>query len=236
MSAALLEIKSLEAGYGLAPVLQNIELSVGTGEAIALLGANGAGKTTLMRSIMGLGPRVSGSITLDGVSIEHVRTEDRVRRGLGYAPEGRRVFPGLTVVENMEVASSESASLRRRRIARMFDIFPQLVPKRDTLAWQLSGGQQQMLAIARALMTKPRLLLLDEPSLGLSPLLATQVISNIRDIVQDGTSVLLAEQNVGKALGVCDRAYVLRLGEIVQSGTSQSLRESAAVRDAFLGA
>ncbi len=236
MSAALLEIKSLEAGYGLAPVLQNIEMSVGTGEAIALLGANGAGKTTLMRSIMGLGPRVSGSIMLDGVSIERVRTEDRVRRGLGYAPEGRRVFPGLTVVENMEVASSESASLRRRRIARMFDIFPQLVPKRDTLAWQLSGGQQQMLAIARALMTKPRLLLLDEPSLGLSPLLATQVISNIRDIVQDGTSVLLAEQNVGKALGVCDRAYVLRLGEIVQSGTSQSLRESAAVRDAFLGA
>ncbi len=236
MSAALLEIKSLEAGYGLAPVLQNIEMSVGTGEAIALLGANGAGKTTLMRSIMGLGPRVSGSITLDGVSIERVRTEDRVRRGLGYAPEGRRVFPGLTVVENMEVASSESASLRRTRIARMFDIFPQLVPKRDTLAWQLSGGQQQMLAIARALMTKPRLLLLDEPSLGLSPLLATQVISNIRDIVQDGTSVLLAEQNVGKALGVCDRAYVLRLGEIVQSGTSQALRESAAVRDAFLGA
>lgn len=236
MSAALLEIRSLEAGYGLAPVLQNIEMSVGTGEAIALLGANGAGKTTLMRSIMGLGPRVSGSITLDGVSIERVRTEDRVRRGLGYAPEGRRVFPGLTVVENMEVASSESASLRRTRIARMFDIFPQLVPKRDTLAWQLSGGQQQMLAIARALMTKPRLLLLDEPSLGLSPLLATQVISNIRDIVQDGTSVLLAEQNVGKALGVCDRAYVLRLGEIVQSGTSQSLRESAAVRDAFLGA
>lgn len=236
MSAALLEIKSLEAGYGLAPVLQNIEMSVGTGEAIALLGANGAGKTTLMRSIMGLGPRVSGSIMLDGVSIERVRTEDRVRRGLGYAPEGRRVFPGLTVVENMEVASSESASLRRTRIARMFDIFPQLVPKRDTLAWQLSGGQQQMLAIARALMTKPRLLLLDEPSLGLSPLLATQVISNIRDIVQDGTSVLLAEQNVGKALGVCDRAYVLRLGEIVQSGTSQALRESAAVRDAFLGA
>lgn len=236
MNAALLDIKSLEAGYGLAPVLQNIELSVRTGEAIALLGANGAGKTTLMRSIMGLGPRVSGSIMLDGVSIERVRTEDRVRRGLGYAPEGRRVFPGLTVAENMEVASSESASQRRARIDRMFDIFPQLVAKRDTLAWQLSGGQQQMLAIARALMTKPRLLLLDEPSLGLSPLLATQVISNIRDIVQDGTSVLLAEQNVGKALGVCDRAYVLRLGEIVQSGTSQSLRESTAVRDAFLGA
>ncbi len=236
MSAALLEIKSLEAGYGLAPVLQNIEMSVGTGEAIALLGANGAGKTTLMRSIMGLGPRVSGSIMLDGVSIERVRTEDRVRRGLGYAPEGRRVFPGLTVAENMEVASSESATPRRARIDRMFDIFPQLVSKRDTLAWQLSGGQQQMLAIARALMTKPRLLLLDEPSLGLSPLLATQVISNIRDIVQDGTSVLLAEQNVGKALSVCDRAYVLRLGEIVQSGTSQSLRESSAVRDAFLGA
>lgn len=236
MSEALLEIKSLEAGYGHAPVLQNIELSVGGGEAIALLGANGAGKSTLMRSIMGLGPRVSGSIRFDGESIERLKTEDRVRRGLGYAPEGRRVFPGLSVLENIEVASRESGAMRRKRAARMFDIFPQLVPKRDTLAWQLSGGQQQMLAIARALMTVPRLLLLDEPSLGLSPLLATQVISNIQNIVNDGTSVLLAEQNVGKALRVCDRAYVLRLGEIVQSGTSQSLRESSAMRDAFLGA
>lgn len=236
MSQMLLEIESLEAGYGRAPVLQNIDLSVRMGEAIALLGANGAGKTTLMRSIMGLGPRVSGAIRLEGQAIERLKTEERVHRGLGYAPEGRRVFPGLTVIENMEVASSESAAMRRKRVARMFDIFPQLVPKRDTLAWQLSGGQQQMLAIARALMTAPRLLLLDEPSLGLSPLLATQVISNIRNIVQDGTSVLLAEQNVGKALEVCDRAYVLRLGEIVQSGTAQSLRESTAVRDAFLGA
>ena len=236
MSQALLEITSLEAGYGHAPVLQNIELSVRSGEAIALLGANGAGKSTLMRSIMGLGPRVSGSIRLDGQSIERLSTEERVRRGLGYAPEGRRVFPGLSVVENMEVASREPAAMRRKRVARMFDIFPQLVPKRDTLAWQLSGGQQQMLAIGRALMTAPRLLLLDEPSLGLSPLLATQVISNIRNIVEDGTSVLLAEQNVGKALCVCDRAYVLRLGEVVQSGTSQSLRESTAMRDAFLGA
>lgn len=236
MSQALLEITSLEAGYGHAPVLQNIELTVRSGEAIALLGANGAGKSTLMRSIMGLGPRVSGSIRLDGQSIERLSTEERVRRGLGYAPEGRRVFPGLSVVENMEVASREPAAMRRKRVARMFDIFPQLVPKRDTLAWQLSGGQQQMLAIGRALMTAPRLLLLDEPSLGLSPLLATQVISNIRNIVEDGTSVLLAEQNVGKALCVCDRAYVLRLGEVVQSGTSQSLRESTAMRDAFLGA
>jgi branched-chain amino acid transport system ATP-binding protein len=236
MSQALLEITSLEAGYGHAPVLQNIELTVRSGEAIALLGANGAGKSTLMRSIMGLGPRVSGSIRLECQSIERLSTEERVRRGLGYAPEGRRVFPGLSVVENMEVASREPAAMRRKRVARMFDIFPQLVPKRDTLAWQLSGGQQQMLAIGRALMTAPRLLLLDEPSLGLSPLLATQVISNIRNIVEDGTSVLLAEQNVGKALGVCDRAYVLRLGEVVQSGTSQSLRESTAMRDAFLGA
>jgi len=236
MIQALLEIKSLEAGYGLAPVLQNIELSVKTGEAIALLGANGAGKTTVMRSIMGLGPRVSGSIRLDGQSIETLKTEERVRRGLGYAPEGRRVFPGLTVVENMEVANIEPVAMRRKRIERMFDIFPQLIPKRNTLAWQLSGGQQQMLAIARALMTVPRLLLLDEPSLGLSPILATQVISNIRNIVKDGTSVLIAEQNVGKALEVCDRAYVLRLGEIVQSGTSQSIRDNAAVRNAFLGA
>ncbi|PSM15826.1 ABC transporter ATP-binding protein [Nitratireductor sp. StC3] len=236
MSQPLLEIDSLEAGYGLAPVLHNVMLSVGVGEAIALLGANGAGKTTLMRSIMGLGPRVSGSILLDGQPIDHLKSEARVRRGLGYAPEGRRVFPGLTVVENIEVASNESKAMRKIRTARMFDLFPQLVPKRDTPAWQLSGGQQQMLAIARALMTAPRLLLLDEPSLGLSPLLASQVISNIRNIVAEGTSVLLAEQNVAKALEVCDRAYILRLGEMVVSGTSKSLRESSAVRDAFLGA
>jgi branched-chain amino acid transport system ATP-binding protein len=236
MSKMLLELKSLEAGYGHAPVLLNIDLFIEAREAVARVGANGAGKSTLMRSVMGLGPRVSGTILLDGKPIEHLKTEERVRQGLGYSPEGRRVFPGLTVVENMEVASRESSALRRQRVERMFSMFPQLIPKRNAFAWQLSGGQQQMLAIARALMTRPRLLLLDEPSLGLSPLLATQVINNIRDIVSEGTSVLLAEQNVGKALEVCDRAYVLRLGEIVQSGSSQALRESDAVRDAFLGA
>jgi branched-chain amino acid transport system ATP-binding protein len=236
MSTKLLELKLVQADYGHAPVLLNIDLFIGAAEAVALVGANGAGKSTLMRSIMGLGPRVSGAILFDGKSIENLGTEERVRHGIGYSPEGRRVFPGLTVIENMEVASRESSALRQKRIERMFNMFPQLVPKRDAFAWQLSGGQQQMLAIARALMTRPRLLLLDEPSLGLSPLLATQVINNIRDIVSEGTSVLLAEQNVGKALEVSDRAYVLRLGEIVQRGTSESLRESDAVKEAFLGA
>jgi branched-chain amino acid transport system ATP-binding protein len=171
-----------------------------------------------------------------GHDLAGLRTARRVRLGLGYAPEGRRVFPGLSVRENLEVAVFAGKKERERRLARAFELFPQLAVRQDALGWQLSGGQQQMLAISRALMGEPRLLLLDEPSLGLSPKLVDEVLGGIRGIVKDGTSVLLAEQNVAKALTCCDRAYVLEVGKIVLSGAAAALRDTDAVRKAFLGA
>jgi branched-chain amino acid transport system ATP-binding protein len=231
----LLSLRGLSAGYGLVPVLHDIELTVGAGEAVALIGANGAGKTTLIRSIMGL-VRATGEIALSGQSIASTSPEGRARLGIGYSPEGRRIFAGLTVRENLEVAARGPAALRRQRIDHAFSIFPQLAEKEKALGWQLSGGQQQMLAVARALMPSPRLLLLDEPSLGLSPLLVGEVISRVREIVREGTSVLLAEQNVAKALDVSNRAYVIKLGRIVASGPSSDMRSSPGVQQAFLGA
>ncbi len=236
MTTLLLEIAALDAGYGSSVVLHGVNLVVKPREAVALVGANGAGKTTLMRAIMGLVPKCSGSLVFAGRSMTALKPEQRARSGIGYSPEGRRVFPGLTVQENLEVAAAGSSPARRASVARAFEMFPQLAEKREARGWQLSGGQQQMLAIARALMSSPRLLLLDEPSLGLSPLLATEVITRVRDIVDEGTSVLLAEQNVGKALEVCDRTYVMKLGRIVNAGPSATVRESTDVRQAFLGA
>jgi branched-chain amino acid transport system ATP-binding protein len=158
-----------------------------------------------------------------------------VRLGLGYAPEGRRVFPGLTVRENLEVAVFGGKAERARRLERVFDLFPQLGERRNQLGWQLSGGQQQMLAIGRALMGQPRLLLLDEPSLGLSPKLADEVLAGVQSIVKDGTAVLLAEQNVARALQCCDRAYVLEIGRVTAAGEASALRDSDEIRKAYLG-
>jgi branched-chain amino acid transport system ATP-binding protein len=161
--------------------------------------------------------------------------EQRYALGLGYAPEGRRVFPGLTVRENLEVAAAAGRAGRDRLVAEVFAMFPQLAERRDQRGWQLSGGQQQMLAIGRALMGPPRLLLLDEPSLGLAPKLVDEVLGRIPSIVARGTSVLLAEQNVAKALAYCDRAYVLEVGRVVLSGSAAELRDAEAVRRAYLG-
>lgn len=231
----LLEIDKLCVWYGPVSALKDATLSVRSGEAVALVGANGAGKSTLFKSIVGFLRPKSGSLRLLGRDVVGLRTERRIRLGLGYAPEGRRVFPGLTVRENLEVAVFAGKAERERRVARAFELFPQLAARQDALGWQLSGGQQQMVAIGRALMGQPRLLLLDEPSLGLSPKLADEVLAGIRGIVKDGTSVLLAEQNVSKALACCDRAYVLEVGKIVLSGTASTLRDTDEVRRAFLG-
>ena len=234
--SGLLDIEGLSVAYGPVSALQNVTLTVSAGEAVALVGANGAGKSTLFKSIVGfLRPR-SGRLLFRGRDMSGVRPERRARLGLGYAPEGRRVFPGLTVRENLEVAVFGGKAERERRLDRAFALFPQLAQRQSQLGWQLSGGQQQMLAIGRALMGEPRLLLLDEPSLGLSPKLADEVLAAIKTIVSHGTAVLLAEQNVRKALACCDRAYVLEIGKVALSGASSTLRNAEEIRRAFLGA
>jgi branched-chain amino acid transport system ATP-binding protein len=226
----LLKIDGLTARYGQITALENVSLEVHAGEAVALLGANGAGKSTLLKTVMGFVAPAAGVVELDGRSLAGVSVAGRSRLGLGYSPEGRRVFPGMTVRENLEVAS------RGASIEELFDIFPALKEKEHALGWQLSGGQQQMLAIGRALMTRPRLLLLDEPSLGLSPILTREVLERVRTIVARGTAVLLAEQNVAKALDVAQRAYVLQVGRIVEAGSTKDLRDNPHIKEAFLGA
>lgn len=231
----LLEVDNLYVAYGQVSALHGVTLLVNAGEAVALVGANGAGKSTLFKSIVGfLRPR-SGRLRLLGRDMTGVSPERRARLGLGYAPEGRRVFPGLTVRENLEVAVFASQAERGQRLDEAFALFPQLAERQGQLGWQLSGGQQQMLAIGRALMGKPQLLLLDEPSLGLSPKLADEVLAAVKAIVTRGTAVLLAEQNVRKALACCDRAYVLEIGKVVLSGATPALRDTEEIRKAFLG-
>jgi branched-chain amino acid transport system ATP-binding protein len=231
----LLTVSGLNVYYGRAQALVNVSIEAGAGEAVALVGANGAGKSTLFRTIIGLLKPSSGSIAFCSRPIGRLSPERRVRLGLGYAPEGRRIFPGLSVRENLEAAARDGAQERERLIESAFELFPVLGERQLTPGWQLSGGQQQMLAIARALMGKPKLLLLDEPSLGLSPKLADEVFRRLREILHRGTSVLLAEQNVSRSLAYCDRAYVLETGKIAISGRSGALRSSEAVKKAYLG-
>ena len=233
---ALLQVTSLTARYGEITALEGATIEVRAGEAVALVGANGAGKTTLMKSVMGFVAPAAGAIDYDGRPLAGVAVSARARLGLGYSPEGRRVFPGMTVRENLEVASRAGRAATRARLDEVYAMFPALVQKAAALGWQLSGGQQQMLAIGRALMTAPRLLLLDEPSLGLSPILTAEVLGRVRAIVARGTAVLLAEQNVAMALAVADRAYVLQVGRVVDSGPAAELRQNPRIRDAFLGA
>ena len=233
--SALLEIRGLSARYGPIEALRDVSLEVRAGEIVAVIGANGAGKTTLLKSIMGLAPSAVGEIALGGIPLAARRPDARARLGIGYCPEGRRIFPGLTVRENLDVASPRGGAESLARLNDILALFPALAERRDALAWQLSGGQQQMLAVGRALMTEPRLLLLDEPSLGLSPLLIDRVLDRLRDVVSHGAAVLLAEQNVAKALAIADRAYVLQLGAVALAGAAAHLAASEAVKAAMLG-
>ncbi|MBI3513453.1 MAG: ABC transporter ATP-binding protein [Proteobacteria bacterium] len=233
---ARLRLDALSVCYGAITALDGVSLEVGAGEAVALLGANGAGKSTLLNAVIGLVPSAAGVVSLDGVALTGRAVHRRAALGLGYCPEGRRVFPGMTVYDNLAVASPRAKRAREEAIARQFALFPALADKAYDRAWQLSGGQQQMLAIARALMTEPRVLLLDEPSLGLAPLLAQEMLAHVRAIAASGTAVLLAEQNVATALAVTQRAYVLQVGRVVESGPSAALRTSPAIQAAFLGA
>ncbi|WP_286192060.1 ABC transporter ATP-binding protein [Roseomonas genomospecies 6] len=234
MGEYLLRIEELSAGYGGAVAVDRLSLSVAAGEAVALLGANGAGKSTLLKAILGLVPATGGRVWLEGEEIGALAPERRVRRGLGYVPEGRRVFPGMSVRDNLEVASRLGRADRTHDLERVFALFPALEGKAEERAWRLSGGQQQMLAVGRALMGRPRVLLLDEPSLGLSPKLAGEVFAAVRAIAAAGTAVLVAEQSAARALSATGRVVLLRLGRTVHDGPVEALPADA-LRDAFLG-
>jgi len=234
LSKPLLDIVDLAASYGQIQALRGVSLCVGEGEAVALVGANGAGKSTLMRCVMGMLRGESGAVRFAGKDITGQPVSNRADIGIGYSPEGRRVFPGLTVHENLLVASRDRDG-GRARAENIYAFFPALREKSQAMGWALSGGQQQMLAIGRALMLRPRLLLLDEPSLGLSPLLMTEVLNRVKDITASGTAVLLAEQNVHKALSVSHRAYVIQLGRMIRTSASSELLVAGELSSAFLG-
>ncbi|WP_410810857.1 ABC transporter ATP-binding protein [Micromonospora sp. 067-2] len=233
----LLEIDSLKLLYGRIEALHGISLHVDEGEIVALIGANGAGKTTTMKAISGLHAISAGSIRFAGTDISRLRADLRVIRGIGQSPEGRGVFPGMTVLENLEMG----AYTRRDRaditndLAMVFDLFPRLAERRKQAGGTLSGGEQQMLAVGRALMTRPKLLLLDEPSMGLAPKLIQQIFEIITRINEQGTTILLVEQNAQQALSRAHRGYVLETGRIVKEGTGQELLHDPAVKEAYLG-
>jgi branched-chain amino acid transport system ATP-binding protein len=235
----LLELDNVVAAYGKVQALRGISLAVEEQEIVALLGANGAGKSTTLRAISGLVAPQSGRLRFDGRDVTGLKPEKIVRLGIAHVPEGRRVFPGLTVKENVLLGASNRGRLPRAELdsdlERMFGIFPVLREFADTLGWRLSGGQQQMVAIARGLMARPRLLLLDEPSLGLAPLIVRQVFKVIGDIRSHGTTVLLVEQNAHMALSIADRGYVLETGNLVTQGKPQELLDNEDIRAAYLG-
>ncbi len=235
----LLELEGLQARYGAADVLKGLSLRVDEGEIVALLGANGAGKSTTLRAISGLVPHVSGKLDFAGQSLIGRKPEAIVRLGIAHVPEGRRVFPGLTVRENILLGGSNRKGVGRRVLEReaddMFGFFPDLKRLEHALGWTLSGGQLQMVAVARGMMARPKLLLLDEPSLGLAPLIVQQVFRIVADIRERGTTVLLVEQNAHMALSVADRGYVLETGNLLVSGRPDELWGNQDVRAAYLG-
>jgi len=235
----LLELKNVASYYGSVQALKSVSLRVEQGEVVTLLGANGAGKSTTLRTISGLLRPASGEIWFDGQPIHGMATEKIVRLGLSHVPEGRRIFPGLTVRENIMLGTSNRGRLPRKQmdeeVAEMFDIFPVIKPFEHALGWTLSGGQQQMLAVARGLMAKPKLLLLDEPSLGLAPVIVQQLFATIRVIHARGTTILLVEQNANMALSVANRGYVLETGEMKVEGSPKELLGNEQVRAAYLG-
>ncbi|MEU7612193.1 MULTISPECIES: ABC transporter ATP-binding protein [unclassified Micromonospora] len=233
----LLEIDNLKLLYGRIEALHGISLHVDQGEIVALIGANGAGKTTTMKAISGLHAISGGSIKFEGNDVSRLRADLRVIRGIGQSPEGRGVFPGMTVLENLEMGAytrRDKAEITKD-LSMVFDLFPRLHERRKQAGGTLSGGEQQMLAVGRALMTRPKLLLLDEPSMGLAPKLIQQIFEIITRINEQGTTILLVEQNAQQALSRAHRGYVLETGRIVKEGTGEQLLHDPAVKEAYLG-
>jgi branched-chain amino acid transport system ATP-binding protein len=236
MPDPLLSVTGLHAGYGATEVLRGIDLAVGPGEIVAVLGANGAGKSTLNRVISGVMRAARGDIRFEDAAIARARPADIVARGLIHVPEGRRIFPNMTVRENLDVGAYRRGSARRAQNRdRVLAIFPRLAERAAQYAGTLSGGEQQMLAIGRGLMAEPRLLILDEPSLGLSPLLVEELFALIRNIHTEGIALLLVEQNVVQSLDVAQRAYILENGAFVLQGEAADIRQHPDLKRAYLG-
>jgi branched-chain amino acid transport system ATP-binding protein len=234
----LLEIEDLVVEYGRIRALHGINITVDQGEVVTLIGANGAGKTTTMRAVSGLRPAARGRIMFDGQDITHLRADLRVVRGISQAPEGRGIFPGMSVGDNLDMgtyAKKFSVAEKKEGLDRVFQLFPRLLERRGQAAGTLSGGEQQMLTIGRALMSRPKVLLLDEPSMGLAPMLIQQIFSIITEINQQGMTVLLVEQNAAQALKVAHRAYILETGSISKQGKASDLLGDPAIKEAYLG-
>lgn len=233
----MLEIKKLNVYYGVIHALKDVSLTVNKGEIVTLIGANGAGKTTTLRTLSGLNKATSGEILLEGKSIINLPASNRVELGISQVPEGRRIFPGMSVLENLELGAflRNDKSQIKKDIEHMYELFPILGKRKKQMAGTLSGGEQQMLAMARALMSKPNILLLDEPSMGLAPLLVREIFEIIQSINKDGTTILLVEQNAKMALSIAHRAYVLETGKIAMSGTGEELAKSDEIQKSYLG-
>jgi branched-chain amino acid transport system ATP-binding protein len=234
----LLEVDNITLLYGRIQALHGVSLTVGQGEVVALIGANGAGKTTIMRAISGIRPVASGKIVFNGEDITKLRADLRVIRGISQSPEGRGVFPGMTVQENLDMGAYTRRDHKEiaSDLERVYGLFPRLQERRKQAGGTMSGGEQQMLAVGRALMSRPKLLLLDEPSMGLAPLLIQQIFEIITEIAKQGTTILVVEQNAQQALSRADRAYVMETGRIVKEGNGPALLDDPAVREAYLGA
>jgi branched-chain amino acid transport system ATP-binding protein len=232
----VLSVKQLRSGYGRIEALHGVSLDVEAGEIVTLVGANGAGKSTLLRVISGVQPILSGRIYFDGRAIEHTPPHERVALGIAQVPEGRQLFAPLSVEDNLKLGAWTRRAIEPSTgLDRVYDLFPMLAELRHTLAGALSGGQQQVLAIGRALTANPRLLLLDEPSMGLAPILVDQILNVILDLKREGLTVLLVEQNVMAALGIADRGYVLETGTISASGVAADIKNDRRIQQAYLG-
>ncbi len=234
---ALLEVKDLEVNYGLIKAIKGVSFEVEEGEIVALIGANGAGKTTIMHAVNCIIPKSAGTVTFAGEDITSIQAHKLVAKGMAQVPEGRRIFQELTVFENLQLGyftKSDKAAFNAK-LEEMYSYFPILKERAAQIAGTLSGGEQQMLAMSRALMSSPKLLLLDEPSMGLSPLYVNTIFDMIKKVNSLGTTVLLVEQNAKKALSIANRAYVLEIGKMTKSGTGEELLSDEAVRKAYLG-
>jgi len=235
MPDALLEVDDIEVRYGAIKALKGVSFTVNEGEVVALLGANGAGKTTTQRTVSGMLRPSQGQVRFDGQRIDGIPAHALIRLGICHVPEGRRVFPRMTVAENLDMGAFRFKKPDEQVLAHVLELFPRLQERYKQHAGTLSGGEQQMLAIGRALMGKPRLLLLDEPSMGLAPLIVKQIFDIVREINSSGVTVLLVEQNAAQALALANRGYVLETGEIVLTGTGAELLADDRVRAAYLG-